>query len=140
MTNSTPAWSRSPEASDTAIEALLAKSQWPLPDDYISYLRSSNGGEGEINVQPCYCQIWPAEDVFTFHSEFQVPEYAPGFLAFGSSGGGELIAFDMRESGRCPVVSLPCIGLSPAEAAPVAVSFADLTTHFGIPYTDSEPG
>ena len=136
MSLPTPAWSTSPAASDAAIEALLGQSPWPLPDDYIRYLRSSNGGEGEIDVQPCYCQIWPAEDVLTFHAEYQVPEYAPGFLAFGSSGGGELIAFDMRETGRFPVVSLPCIGLSPSEAMPVAGSFADLTSHFGRPYAD----
>jgi len=88
-------------------------------------------------VQPCYCQLWPAEEVLTSHAEYEVSQYAPGFLAFGSSGGGELFAFDVRESGSFPVVSLPCNGLSPADALPVAASFTELTRHFGLAYSDS---
>ena len=136
MSQQTSEWITQPPASDLALEHLIAGSPWTLPDDYLAYLRGSNGGEGEINVQPCYCVLWPAEDVLTCHTEYQVPDFAPGFLAFGTSSGGELFAFDMREAGGRCIVSLPCIGLSPTDAVHVADSFTDLTAHFGLPYVD----
>lgn len=81
---------------------------------YLAHVRlSKKGGEGEIDLQPGYCILWPVEAVFINGSDYQVTDYAPGFLAFGSNGGGELFAFDMREPGKAPVVILPGIGSLP---------------------------
>jgi hypothetical protein len=52
---------------------------------------------------------------------YQVPEFAPGFLGFGSSGGGEMLAFDA--DGR--VVMIPFIPMSPELALPVADSWSE---------------
>jgi hypothetical protein len=53
--------------------------------------------------------------------DYHIREFAPGFLGFGSSGGGELLAFDA--SGR--VVMIPFIALSPEHALPVAGSWSE---------------
>ena len=48
--------------------------------------------------------------------------FAPGFLGFGSNGGGELLAFDA--AGR--IVMLPMVGMSAHDAKLVAGSWSEL--------------
>jgi hypothetical protein len=44
-------------------------------------------------------------------------------LLFGSSGGGEAFAFDVREPGKTPVVSVPFVGMDLNDIAPLAETF-----------------
>ena len=41
---------------------------------------------------------------------YEMETYGPGLFLFGSDGGGEALAFDMRAEGR-PIVSVPFIGM-----------------------------
>ena len=60
--------------------------------------------EGELSVEPEWYVLWRPEELEEFNRDYQLAEYAPGFLTFGGNGGGELLAFDMRRSGNWPVV------------------------------------
>jgi len=53
---------------------------------------------------------------------YQITEYAPGLLLFGSDGGGEAFAFDIR-SGEESIVSVPFVGMDLHLARPVARDF-----------------
>jgi hypothetical protein len=79
------------------------------------------GKEGSLTVEPGWFQLWPPEQVEGWNREYCVHEFAPGFVGFGSNGGGELFAFDA--SGR--VVMLPMIGMSPQTATLVANSWSE---------------
>ena len=50
--------------------------------------------EGGLSVEPGWFQLWPPAEIERWNREYQVAEFAPEFLGFGSSGGGELLAFD----------------------------------------------
>ncbi len=65
--------------------------------------------------------LWPLEDIERFNAEYEVPKYAPGFLCFGTNGGGELLAFDATGT----VFYMPAIGMEPKYAIRVAASWAD---------------
>jgi hypothetical protein len=66
-----------------------------FPRDYIELMMYSNGCEG--NIGESYIQIWPIEEVIDANEACEVEKYTPGLILFGSDGGGEAFAFDMRE-------------------------------------------
>lgn len=121
-------WDREPPADESAIEALVEQSGVDLPQDYLAFLRFSNGGDGHINIEPGWFQIWPAEEVVESNQFFELEEELPGFFGFGSNGGGEMLAFDMRSSQPWPVVMVPFGPLEAEFAIKIAddfLSFAD---------------
>jgi hypothetical protein len=66
-----------------------------LPDEYVRYCAGSGLKEGGLSVQPLWFQLWAPSEVERLNRDYQVQVFAPGFLGFGSSGGGELLAFDV---------------------------------------------
>ena len=72
--------------------------------------------EGELSVEPEWYILWRPEELEEFNGEYQLPEYAPGFVAFGGNGGGELLV--VNEIGE--VFYMPVIGLAPDTAIKIA--------------------
>ena len=103
----------------TAEKALGMK----LPADYRAFLGRFNGGEGFIGKH--YLILWKTEELYQFNRDYGVEEYAPGFLMFGSTGGGDGFAFDTR-SIPYRVMQVPFIGMSLNDAFFVADSFTRL--------------
>ena len=60
-------------------------------------------------------------------------EFAPGFFAIASDGGGELLVLDYARapSRSVRLCMLPAIPLDPANAVEIASDFADLAALFG---------
>ena len=93
-----------------------------LPQDYRAFLTSQGGGEGFIGKQ--YLRLWHAHELIPFNREYQVQEYAPGLLLFGSNGGGEGFAFDLRKQCR-DIVMVPFIGMELKHAKSISQTFTD---------------
>jgi hypothetical protein len=91
------------------IEKFEATSGLSLPLDYLEFLKRSNGGEGFIGPNS-YVILWKLNDLIDLNRSYQVAEYAPGLFVFGSDGGGEAYAFDMRPS-LPTIVSIPFVGM-----------------------------
>jgi hypothetical protein len=93
-----------------------------LPKDYTTFLGITNGGEGMIG--DTYLILWKAEELADMNQSYQVSEYAPGLLLFGSDGGGEAFAFDTRNANASwPVVKVPFVGMDLQYAEKIADSF-----------------
>ncbi len=56
-------WDREAPASSESIRKLVADSPIELPEEYLALLLCSNGGEGELAVEPGWFQLWSAEKV-----------------------------------------------------------------------------
>lgn len=106
----------------------------PLPSAYLTMLGESNGGEGDLGVDPGWIVLWPAEDVLSNHANYCVAEALPGFLGFASNGGGELLAFDLRGGEPYPIVMIPFLPMEAAEAVQIASSFEELRELMGMEY------
>ena len=91
-----------------------------LPEEYKRF-SATGPAEGELAVDPGWYQLWPLDDVAEQNKSYQIEEFAPGFLAFGSSGGGEILAFDSKHR----IFMIPAVGMSPDEARLVTESWAD---------------
>jgi hypothetical protein len=121
-----PMWNREGSASAEALAAL--RKRFPaLPADYFALLGESNGGEGELGVEPGWFQLWPAEEVASNNNEYEVARVLPGFIAFGGNGGGELLAFT-PQLGIC---SIPAIVVSEEDALPVATDIREFVSAMG---------
>jgi len=109
-------------ASAGEIETFEGETEVTLPPEYCEFLRFTNGGEGFIGPNS-YAMLWKIGELLQFNREYQVHEYAPGLLLFGSSGGGEAFAFDLRVEGKKSIVSVPFIGMNLSDALPLAQTF-----------------
>jgi hypothetical protein len=106
----------SPEAN-AALERSLGKS---LPQAFRDFLGYADGGEGFIGDN--YLVLWSVSEIGDYNRAYQVEEYAPGLLQFGSNGGGGAYAFDTRKTGF-PVVMVPFVGMELKYARTIAPTF-----------------
>lgn len=91
-----------------------------LPEDYKAFLLKHDGGEGFIGKH--YLILWKASELVEFNKDYEVEKYAPGFIMFGSTGGGDGFAFDTRST-PYRVLQVPFIGMSVEDGFHVASSF-----------------
>jgi SMI1 / KNR4 family (SUKH-1) len=125
-------WMQALPASEEAIAELQRQVGFDLPEDYLDFLGFSNGGCGDLPVNPwCFDSLWTAEDMIECNRDYQVSIYCPGFFGIGSSGGGEMFAFDVRRAQPWPVVIVPFIGMEPKAAIIVAKDFHSFVAMFG---------
>jgi hypothetical protein len=92
-----------------------------VPADIVDYHRSGRPLICEIGIggERRDCEFWALDDFLAFNREYQVSNYAPGFIGFATNGGGEMFA--LSPEGK--VVCLPFIGMSPAVQLVVADSW-----------------
>src|SRR3954453_16270656 len=93
------------------IERFRQEVGFDLPRDYVEFLRRSDGGEGWIGPN-AYVILYRLGELAELNKAYHFDEYARGFFAFGSDGGGEAYAFDIRTSAM-PIVAFPFVGLDP---------------------------
>jgi SMI1 / KNR4 family (SUKH-1) len=124
---------REPPAGPDALQRLAAAAPVTLPDDYLTLLAFSNGGEGELGIKPGWFQLWPAEEVLELNRGYELAEFLPGFFGFGSNGGGELLALDYRNGPPYKVAMVPFIPMDQAEAVTIAETFAEFLRALGRP-------
>ena len=123
-------WTREAPASREVVEQLAAVIP-TLPTDYLAFLLLSNGGDGPLGVGPGWFSLWPAEEVADLNDAYKVSEFLPGFVAFGSDGGGELLAFRAKGEQRGRIFAVPFIPMEVAAAVEIAPDFVSLIGAFG---------
>jgi len=109
-----------PPADVAAIRQFQSESRLDLPDGYAEFFQQMNGGEGFVGN--AYLILWRVEELVEMNKAYEVAEYAPGLFLFGSDGGGEAFAFDMRSHPK-PIVAVPFVGMELRLARPVAADF-----------------
>ena len=123
-------WTRGRPADDELVERLAAALP-DLPPDYLAFLRHCNGGEGALGVDPGRFALWPAEEVASLNSSYRVSDFLPGYVAFGSDGGGEMLVFGASGARWGRVFAVPFIPMEEERAREIAPDFATLARLFG---------
>ena len=93
-----------------------------FPDDYVKYFEGDGVAEGTTEGDPGYFQLWPPDEVEEMNAQLGVNAKLPGFLGFGSDGGGELLAFDKKGS----VFMIPMVGMEAKYARKIADSWDEI--------------
>lgn len=126
-------WRKNDGASEATIEKLGIVSPFVLPQPYLALLAFSNGGEGELPVQPWWFVLDSAEDVIETEQGGTFKEFFPEFFVIGSNGAGEAIAFDLRSSGSRPIVAFDMINTNLDESVlPIAPDFDAFVEMIGL--------
>jgi len=119
---------RNSAAPPSAISKLSPTTLTRLPGDYLKFVELCDGGEGFIGDN--YVILWGIESLEEYNRDYEVHEYIPDVLLFGSNGGGEAYGFMKSESGFV-VVRVPFVGMCPQLCVEVAQSFADFVQDAG---------
>jgi hypothetical protein len=127
-------WVKQAGASPESVERLASVAPLELPKAYLDLLLFSNGGEGDLGIEPGWFQLWSAETVIDLNDKYQVQENVPGFFAFGSNGGGEMLALDGRSQKPPQVAMVPFIPMEKDEAMIIAPDFETFIRSIGIEY------
>ena len=77
--------------------------------DYLDFMMISNGGEGFIGPNS-YLRLWKIEELSSMNDGYETADQLPDCLLFGTDGGDEAFAFDMRTS-QVKIVQLPFLGM-----------------------------
>ena len=79
-----------------------------FPQDYITLLKRSNGGEGYVGKN--YISLWKVEDLPALNEEYQIQKYlSEKFLGIGTDGGGICYGFCLDKNYsifKCPLGDL----------------------------------
>jgi len=94
-----------------------------FPEEYSKWMTETNGAEGLVG-QHSYLMLWPSEKIVPLNKVYEVNEFAPGLILFGSNGSDTGYAFDSRVK-KMPIVEVPFIGMSLNEAKMVGDTFYD---------------
>ena len=93
-----------------------------LPNDYVAYIEGDGASEECTDGLPGYFQLWQPDEIEANNKDLQIETHAPGFLGFGTDGGGELLAFDASGA----VFMLPLVGMEPRYANRIADSWNEI--------------
>lgn len=126
MENSLKHFNKRPPALPEQIVAFSALSGLVLPQDYTSFLKQANGGEGLVGPS-AYLILFAVDELASLNKAYHVEDYVPGLLVFGSDGGGEAFAFNARDSMR--VVRVPFVGMDASVVEPLADNFTTFIEH-----------
>lgn len=80
---------------DQALASLKRSAGFPMPADYLHFLRHYAGFEGAIGGQ--YLRLEDVEEVLETNEGYEVQRRLPRTLMIGSNGGGEFIAIVYME-------------------------------------------
>lgn len=95
-----------------------------LPKDYLSYVEAGGRGSGFTEGDPGYFQLWALEEAEALNRDYKVHEFAPGFVGFGSDGGGEMLAFDSIGA----VFMIPFIGDGVEDAKRIGKDWSEIVS------------
>jgi SMI1 / KNR4 family (SUKH-1) len=109
-------------ASDASLRDVADALQVRFPADYLQFMRYSDGGEGPVGSDG-YVALWSVAELVGLNKAYQVDEFAPGLVLFGTDGGNTGFAFD-RRAVEVRIVSVPLLGMDLSAAEQVATSFA----------------
>jgi hypothetical protein len=104
-----------------------------LPNDYVELIRSVNGAEGELSIDPGWFQLWPVEEVLNLNHSYAVAEFHPRYFGFGSSGGGVMFAFKRDAEDSSKVFGIPFDSIDPKDIRVGAETFVAFAEAMGYP-------
>lgn len=109
-------------ASEESISIAENKLDVRLPDDYRNFMIEHNGGEGCVG-DFAYIKLWKIEEIVELNELYEVKEYTPNLIYFGSDGGDMAYAFDLSKG---QYVEFPFMAIHEDEEEILGASFQEM--------------
>ena len=101
-------WNSNKETNLDDISIVEERLHIVFPEDYLEFLKWSNGGEGYIGKN--YVSLWKVEDLEVLNREYRIQTYlSKGYLGIGTDGGGICYGFCLEKQFaifKCPLADL----------------------------------
>ncbi len=117
--------------SEADIEKFLSQLSVDLPKSYLDFIKLHSGATGDLPVQPYYFQLWKIDEITANNSGYEVHIYLTDYFGIGGNGGGEMIAFNIKNR---KVFTIPFIPMNEQDALLIAESFEEFSQIMG--YTE----
>ena len=128
-------WKRFSPANEAEIKELVNSVETNLPQEFLDLLEFSNGGEGDIALQPLLFYLYEIKEIINLKkNEFYKTEF-PNHLFFGGNGGLEIIAFDLRKNPYSVVMIDPIAGEE--SAIEISPNIAEFIKAIGLEYKEN---
>ena len=128
-------WRRADPAYTDQIAALLESSDFDWPTALLDLWRFSNGGEGDLALPPMWFVLFTTEEVARLKEDEVFKEFQSIFQFFGSNGGLESVAFDLRSPTR-PIVMIDLIA-GAKSAVEIAGDAWEFVNAIGLEYSEN---
>lgn len=109
-------------ASESLVN-VLKDNEPGIPQDYLEFLRFSNGAVGFIGKS--YIKIWSIDEVVDLNEAYEIYSNHPGLLYIGTNGGGEAYAIDLRPESKARYGMIPFITIGFNDLLPYGNSFME---------------
>lgn len=83
-------------------------------------------GQQKFTLNKLDYTLWPAEEIEKLNAEYKTQEFIPDFVGFGSDGGDELLATNLKNG---KIYSIPFIPMEEKSAVEIAKNFSELLRH-----------
>jgi hypothetical protein len=123
-------WDRKAGCDDAELAVLIKEAPVRLPDDYLEFLRLSNGGDGRLGVSPFWFSIAPAQEVIELNRRNEQATYYPDLYLFGQCD-GNLFAFDLRHPFPWPLVAIDYLDSRRECVDRLGATFTEFVAHLG---------
>lgn len=120
-------------SSKADLEKYLPQLPSELPEAYLNFLRQYNGTEGDLPVQPYCFQLWKSDELSEANKDYEIQNYLPGYFGIGGNGGGELIAFNLKNQ---RIFAIPFCPMDEQDALLVAENFEEFEKTMGFTIED----
>lgn len=107
-------------ATPSAIENAEMVFNLKLPADYKAFLQFTNGLEGETTSS--YLVLWSAEELVNLNQAYNVTEFVPNVIIFGSDGAEDAFGF---ETTNMTIVKFPFVGMGHIPNKEISTTFSD---------------
>lgn len=124
-------WTAAAPASETEIAQLVSRARVELPDECLGFLQFGNGGEGPLALPPLWFLLYSVKDCMEVCQSSWVVEFFPDFVFFGSNGGLESLAFNLRVEPPWSIVMIDQIA-GPDSAQEIAPDMAAFIEAIGV--------
>ena len=109
---------RRPPSDPAALNGLGSSTGVGLPDDYLAFMRASDGGEGDVGER--WLQVWPVARIL---EQLESPPHYEGVVLFAGDGANTVFGFDRFRDSQ--IVEGDWIGLNRDELIVHGTTFTD---------------
>lgn len=113
-----------PPADKAALDSLSADTGLNLPEDYLAFMATSDGGEGDVGE--AWIELWPVAQI---REALRVAPWYEGVVLFAGNGANTVYGFDHFRD--CEIVEGDWIGLNRDELIPHGRTFAEFLQSIG---------
>ena len=123
-------WCADEPAPEADLQQLKELSPVELPQTYIDLLAKANGYEGALSVDPLWLILYPSREAIEIAQSGAFKEFFPDLFVFGSSGGGDAVAFDARAGHEGSIATFDMTNIDLDESVQtIAANFDELLTN-----------